>query len=532
MLLGSDNYSTSQLRSFADVHKDPHRQSQLLFRAASIGDEGAAYDLLTRSANVKNQYWLRQLTQIDSSEAAYELAVLANSPREQRQWFRFAAKRGHAKSQFELSLLVKPGDEQYQLLESAALQNYTPALITMAKYYHQNLRFTGIDATAHLQHAASALKWLRLAADFDETSAFKLAKLHWHLNNKDEALTFFAQSEQMGNPIASDYLNVIEQFTVIEPEQLFTKLVSNPNQSPPSSSLFNIAMLDNNTGDTASNQKSAPTLKSCSQNIQFIASTLDSVVQASLFKQRFDADLRFDSLPICIQPVAWLPTKALQCSTVDEQRSGGRVKCDLSRLATILQEPDFSHLVVFADSGRAYVQRGVMYLDRADEYSVFIHELAHFAGFVDEYALSSGLAQQHCSSSSAPNLMITDSAEGFDHVKLKKWRALDERTREIYQASDFSIATSKTCKNAETSSFKPSADITFLEHHDTEYIPQLYLALWQQELQKRHAYKAVTEEFLHYASRLENATVIEHWQRYQAPFLPRRPRAAALSTSP
>jgi hypothetical protein len=523
LLTGSINYSKLQLRDFAQSQHDPLLQSILFLRSAKLGDEMSAELLLASATGPNSAYWLNQLTLMGSSEAAYQLAMRASHPREQRRWFRVAAKNGHAKSQFELSLLVQRGDEQFTLLEKSALQHYQPALITMAKYYHQNLRFSGGDKQKQALQAVDALHWLSLAAEFDEQSAFKLAKLYWQLQNNSQALSYFEQAMNMGNPKASDYIKVIKNNRIIEPEELFVRL---PSQS------YNLGSENSEAALTRPISSST----SCAQTLQFIASSLDSVVQAAAFKAKFDSDKRVDDIPICINPIAWVSSDVLKCGNSDEMRSNGRVNCDLSRLAMILDKPKFTHLVVFADSGRAFVQRGVMYLDRADEYSVFIHELAHFSGFVDEYALSAALAQQHCSASYAPNIMIANSDENIDEDKLQQWKELDAQSRQSLtlqtgtNEQSFSISQSKTCKNVENISFKPSADITFLEHHDTNHIPQLYVALWQQQLQKHHGEKAVAQELLEIATRLQDETAIEHWQSFQGPFVTKHPHAISPST--
>ena len=40
---------------------------------------------------------------------------------------------------------------------------------------------------------------------------------------------------------------------------------------------------------------------------------------------------------------------------------------------------------MYAKKGKANVHNGIMFIDRQDSYDVFINELAHFAGFIDEY---------------------------------------------------------------------------------------------------------------------------------------------------
>jgi hypothetical protein len=513
-MYASSNYNPEHLRAFAQAQNNPLSKAVLLYRAAAISNEAARQQLLFLAKASDSSYWLKQLTQIGDAEAAYELAMRTARESEQRRWFRFAAQKGDPKSAFELSLLVSEGPEQFELIESSAQQGYPPAVITFAKFHHQNLIMSSSDVQANRDNAIEALYWLDKAAHFDRQSAFKLAKLHWQLQDKSAALTAFEVSYEMGNPLAIDYINVLKNVPRTEASLMYSEA--------PKSEIVSAVALNNPA--------------QCAQQLQFVASGLDSVVQATSFEALFANDARFDTLDICVNPVVWLEQDELPCTPQDETSRNGRIKCDLSPLADILQTPNFTHLVVFAESGRAYVQRGVMYLDRADDYSVFVHELAHFAGFVDEYALSSGFAEQHCEASNAPNIMIATALDGMDTEKLAQWEQLSHSAQaddiEEAQSITFSVAPSKTCRYASNDSYKPSADITFLEHHDTDYIPPLYIALWQQELDRTANNKAVAQEFLHLAKRNQQRSAIAHWQTYQVAFETALAPAAAQSTLP
>jgi len=231
---------------------------------------------------------------------------------------------------------------------------------------------------------------------------------------------------------------------------------------------------------------------------------LIALSQANIYiKKRFENDKRFAQLPICIKDVVWLDDSELACQNNDGQR---RVTCDLTRLASVKKQPNFTHLVVFADSGRAYVQRGVMYLDRFDAYSVFVHELAHFVGFVDEYALSAQMASVHCVSENAPNLITADVLGELEQTKLEYWEMISDGSVDISE--------SKTCEQFERKSFKPSPNITFLEHHDIEYIPTIYSRMWQKQLAKQKHQVHAAQEFLHLARREARPSFIEFWDSF------------------
>jgi hypothetical protein len=140
------------------------------------------------------------------------------------------------------------------------------------------------------------------------------------------------------------------------------------------------------------------------QSIQFVALSLVSFVQAKSFQMQFEKDKRLADLPLCVLPPIWLASESLKCDSRFNNKP--RLGCDLYPLSQLTSPLSFTHMVVFAEEGKANVNNGVMYLDQSDTYSVFVHELAHFAGFVDEYALPDPLANYHCAKNVAPNMIL------------------------------------------------------------------------------------------------------------------------------
>jgi hypothetical protein len=477
----SSNHSPEQLLSFAKTN-EKYAQT-LLFLSAKEGSNEAGRLLLENALVDKSKYWLEQLSSLNKtminwdaeslvSEATFQLALLEKSKSRQKYWLKRAADIGHAKAQFELSLLLQDEKKRLDLLIASAKSNYPPALLTLGKYYYQN------------RDQNEALKWLERAAKYDAQSAFYLAGLHLQSGSVELANMWYDRAYLAGFDKAKAYALALGEQSVEALDSLF---------------------------ELAQASKTDAKALQCSQTLQFVAGDVHSLVQARAFKQAFEQDERLQRLPICINPVAWLESSELACDLAGES---GRVNCDLRAFSELMARPTFSHLVVFAPHGKAYVQRGVMYLDRADVYSVFVHELAHFANFVDEYALSPSLAEYHCSHANAPNLMIESRVGDVDVNKLANWKALvsaDENSQET-----LSIAPSKTCKHATQNSLKPSADITFLEHHDTNYIPELYLKLWQIELEKQPGHMAVVDEFRFLAERDQAKAALSFWSRLRA----------------
>ncbi|MDK1313007.1 hypothetical protein [Pseudoalteromonas ardens] len=82
--------------------------------------------------------------------------------------------------------------------------------------------------------------------------------------------------------------------------------------------------------------------------------------------------------------------------------------CDLAALPGSEYWSSADHLVLMTKHGDANVSRGVMTLNLNSDYAVFIHELMHFSGFEDEYAIGEAKAQWLCATPGykAPNLYV------------------------------------------------------------------------------------------------------------------------------
>jgi hypothetical protein len=209
----------------------------------------------------------------------------------------------------------------------------------------------------------------------------------------------------------------------------------------------------------------------CSQRLQFIVSSERSIQQAAEFEQRFLQDSRLKILPICIEKPLWVEPSQLNCE--GDWLGSGRLGCDLQALGPTLKTQTFSHLVIFAAQGKANVHNGIMYLDSQDTYDVFVHELAHFSGFVDEYPLSKDLASRVCDGRAAPNLVFQQAGQGKADLSL--WSSLGDEY-------GVAVTPARTCDNHSSQAYKPSADITFMEFHDQAYIPPVYMAAWLKRL--------------------------------------------------
>jgi hypothetical protein len=228
---------------------------------------------------------------------------------------------------------------------------------------------------------------------------------------------------------------------------------------------------------------------------------LDSVKQAHNYYYQFQEDERLASLPICINKPIWVEHEDFNCQ--NRPTNNYRITCSLAHLDKVLTPGSFTHLAIFAEQGKANVVNGVMYLDLADKYSVFVHELAHFVGFIDEYPLSPEFAGFFCSGQQDfPNIAVVPEEGSLEDLDLSYWQSL---------GSGIALARANTCNNHPAQAYKFSSEMTFMEFHDTDYIPQLYLDIWRQRLEDKGMMRIAAINIAQSLEETGNTPAAEKW---------------------
>jgi hypothetical protein len=243
----------------------------------------------------------------------------------------------------------------------------------------------------------------------------------------------------------------------------------------------------------------------CKQKLLFVTPDIGSLVQAEYFRSRFAQDPRLNSLAICIYDVTWFDPVGISCE--ENWHQSGRLGCQLITLAEKLKNLPFTHLVIFADKGKANVHNGIMFLDRQDTYDVFIHELAHFSGFIDEYPLSQELAKRVCAGVNAPNIVFKQATNS--KADRQYWQSMGLQ-------NNIDLFAARTCDNHSTQAFKASKQLTFMEYHDTAYIPAHYLTAWQRQLQNTPNQPSAHINFAQLYEQSNNLSESQFWRaKYQ-----------------
>ncbi|MGS2719587.1 hypothetical protein [Paraglaciecola aestuariivivens] len=246
--------------------------------------------------------------------------------------------------------------------------------------------------------------------------------------------------------------------------------------------------------------------KDCKQQLLFVTAHMQSLPQTEYFRAKFAQDSRLRALPICVVQQTWFEPEDLSCAAKTEQ--GGRISCDLSVLAKNIQHLAFTHLVIFSKQGKANVHNGIMFLDQHDSYDVFIHELAHFSGFIDEYPLSQGLAKRVCKGVEAPNMVFKNTQQ--NSIDKDYWQSLGLPPQQ-------KLHPARTCDNHPNQAFKASSQLTFMEYHDTAYIPKQYLQAWQQQLLDKPNQPSAHVNFAQAFEKVNDQQASQFWRaKYQA----------------
>lgn len=207
----------------------------------------------------------------------------------------------------------------------------------------------------------------------------------------------------------------------------------------------------------------------CRMTIQPIAASKGASENLNSYKKAIDK-YGLSELKICMKPVIHEP----KLTSVCQQDRIGRLGCDLSKLSNLpTLQPEllgFSHLLILMEQGDANTRGGIMFLDKQDSPLVFIHELAHFLGLVDEYQIGPLQQAELCKTDRLErlglNLLIT-------HNSISQQQAQSLIGKSLYPA--------RTCLGSNVKAYKYFPHGSFMEYLEKP-ISEEYLTLIKQNL--------------------------------------------------
>ncbi|WJG10896.1 hypothetical protein [Aliiglaciecola sp. LCG003] len=427
-----------------------------LYLLAKQGEQGALLGLTQAAMAQNSQHWLRLAANLGEPNALFELAQLAPSQDSRQVLLERAARLGHPQSSYQLGVLHSNPQVALRHYENAARGGDPRGIVAL------------YNLLVALNRQEDALLWLQQAASWDESAAINYAQSLWLNNDINASVQVLRAAQSKGFGRAQ---KLLEQVPAISAEAVSQVLANNKQPS-------------------------------CQIKIQFVASSLLALQNIHQLKSEFSQDTRFQGFPICFNAVIAVTPERLQCS----DDLSARLQCNLAPLIEQARAADFTHAIVIGEHGKANVHNGVMYLDRQDSYQVFVHELAHFAGFVDEYSLTESLAKSFCQGEAAPNLVFDDARP--------LWSATHFAAYKSFQPNMALIETD-TCSSTKRRAFKPVSQTTFMEHHDLGNIPSLYLKIWLDVLNSPEKLTPIYVNFAQYYEMMgEQDKADTWWQKY------------------
>ncbi|WP_404339146.1 hypothetical protein [Pseudoalteromonas mariniglutinosa] len=144
--------------------------------------------------------------------------------------------------------------------------------------------------------------------------------------------------------------------------------------------------------------------KHCQYNVLMLSDHRQGLMQLKAFKYTYSQKPEPAPNSFCFSTPSYV-AEQINCFVTSQ----GAASCDWLAASKTLRWPtDYDFIVMMPRHGRANVSGGIMHINSASHYNVFLHELMHFSGFEDEYALAESKQQWLCKQQGyvAPNLFI------------------------------------------------------------------------------------------------------------------------------
>ena len=199
----------------------------------------------------------------------------------------------------------------------------------------------------------------------------------------------------------------------------------------------------------------------------------------------------------CIADINYISPQQLECNMASSQP----ITCKEHLWSNVTIGKETFYLGLMLPRGGANTHQGIMYLDGQDSFDVFIHELTHFAGFVDEYKLSENhyVCNKDDGSPFSHNLaLLSDFYTGNREAVIEQvlanvpWREFLDRTAislveiepgrwsvEPSNNNNIGLYTAETCQKGSFNIYKPLPSMTNLRYNALPF-PDLYLSFLDQ----------------------------------------------------
>ena len=213
----------------------------------------------------------------------------------------------------------------------------------------------------------------------------------------------------------------------------------------------------------------------CQFNVLMMTDHRQGISQLNALSHRYQQQPEPHAASFCFTKPIYLGN-TINC----QQQPNSAAKCDWRPLIAEKSWPTgFDFIVMMTQTGSGNVQGGIMHLNSTSNYGLFLHELMHFNGFEDEYALPAAKQAWLCEQQGlvAPNLFIANGV-----------------------TAPAGWVISDSCQTG-SKAYKPSADWSIMQYQRLPLSSQ-YQQLWRQKISEPN-YQPV--RFIDYFQHIEPA---------------------------
>jgi len=197
---------------------------------------------------------------------------------------------------------------------------------------------------------------------------------------------------------------------------------------------------------------------------------------------------------ICFNSPRYISIEQLNC----KYKADSAIKCDDTVWRHFEPEIETRYIGLMLNKGGANVDNGILYLDAFDDVNVFIHELSHLLGFVDEYALpySHKICKKPQESKFSHNISILSpyyqgskkevlsllekqiswfsfidkDTPLLEKVGDNKWKVGTPSSYSFNNKTPLGLYQAETCNKTDVQAFKPTDIKTSLRYYEEPFI--------------------------------------------------------------
>ncbi|WP_213608620.1 hypothetical protein [Pseudoalteromonas sp.] len=195
----------------------------------------------------------------------------------------------------------------------------------------------------------------------------------------------------------------------------------------------------------------------CIFNVLMLSDHRDGLFRLNRFRNKYAQQPEPNNNTFCFSKPVYVGN-AIVCNSTKTKFA----QCDWKKSLLKTRLPKgFDFVIMMPKQGTANVRNGLMHINSRASYAVFLHELMHFNGFEDEYALPAKKQAWLCQLEGlvAPNLFIAHHKEAP-----KGWHK------------------SKSCQQGGVA-YKPSSQWSIMQYQQVALSEQ-YRALWQTHIEQ------------------------------------------------